>query len=660
MDRRTFLRTSLGAGALAALAPRPSAALPLAPGQDAGDSPFRHGVASGDPFPDSVVLWTRLTLPAAAAAGDVAVRWVLAHDVDLTDVVATGETIATAARDHTVKIVPGGLAGYTTYYFAFEVDLGGTTWRSLTGRTRTSPAPGQAVDRLRFAVTSCANLGGGRIFNAYRLLCEKDVDAVFALGDYYYEYGGDELEPTLEITTLADYRVRHGFYKRDADLQRAHQLFPWIVAWDDHESANNSWFGGANNHSRDGTDPNETDGGTRPAQEPIDEGPWEQRKAWAQQAYDEWMPLRVTDPAVIYRRVPYGDLVDVLVLDTRLDGRDLQAEGLDGETGSVDAAVNDPDRAMLSDAQRSWFFDALTTSTARWRIVGNQVMMSQLRLVNLPQTLSDLLLLPTGDEPQLALVQSGGVIAATDLWDGYIAERERVFDHVKQQGVENVVVITGDIHTSWANDLYSDPLVDQVATAAGIADLHVGVEFVTPGITSSGFPPEVASILEPLIPTQNPGTRFAELTRKGYVVLDVTPDRVQADWWWVATVDERSDQEEHGASWVTRHGANPLVAASTPTRPRAGVAPDPSAALPGQDAGAGDPTTGSGGAPGGTGSPSAGPGTLPATGGPALPALGFAAGAAGVAATLARRRAVRGGSAAEVEAQPEVAEPHQT
>ncbi len=594
--------------------------LPPGPESLAAENPFRHGVASGDPHHDSVVLWTRVD----GVRGDVTLRWEVATDLAFRDVVASGTATAPAARDHTVRVVADGLAGFTTHWYRFAVEVGGITWRSLVGRTKTAPAPGQDPGRLRFGVTSCANLAGGKVFNAYRLLARRDLDAVFALGDYFYEYGANDVEPIHETYRLEDYRTRHAFYKRNADLQRAHQLHPWICIWDDHESSNNTWFGGANNHSRDGSDVNDQPNPDAGDLEPVDEGDWFQRKAWAQQAYDEWMPMRSTDPAVIYRRLAYGDLLDVLMVDTRLEGRDLQAvaQTSGGEQGSFDASINDPDRQMYSPAQRDWLLANLSASTATWRLIGNQVMMSQLKFTNaIPETLRQQL--PDAFQG-IDGVGSGGIISAPDLWDGYNAERNRLYDHIKAEGIENVVVITGDIHSSWANDLYTDPVVDQPIHVAGIEDRHVGVEFITPGITSGGFPPEAAPAFEADFRANNPNLRWMELTRNGYLVLDVDADRVQADWWFVATIDAVSDDEEYGASWATSTAANRLAEASAPTQDRPGAPgtppeqPEP-AEVPGPAAPS--PSTAA---------------PLPVTGG------GLAVGAAAVLGAVAlRRRAAR-------------------
>jgi alkaline phosphatase D len=292
LARRTFLGGAAAAVAGSAVLPSPASA------QDA--VAFLHGVASGDPLPDRVVLWTRVT-----STRDVPVTWLVAKDPQLQQVVVRGSTRAVAARDRTVKVDAGGLSPYTTYFYGFEAQ----GRRSPVGRTRTAPAPGQQLDRLRFAVATCAKYDSG-YFNAYARIAEADVDAVLHCGDYIYEGGQDAdaapgrlTSPETEVRTLAEYRQRHAHYKTDPDLQRMHAAHPMVATWDDHESSNDSWVDGAGNHDAE------------------TEGPWPTRKAVSQQAYDEWMPVRLPvpgDASRIYRRIGYGALVDVVVIDTRM------------------------------------------------------------------------------------------------------------------------------------------------------------------------------------------------------------------------------------------------------------------------------------------------------------------------------------------------------
>lgn len=546
MDRRTFLKTS-GITAAAAVPLLPVRALADATA-DRSLAPFVHGVASGDPLSGAVVLWTRITTARPAAA--IPVGWVVARDPELRDVARRGTTSARAERDHTVKVDVTGLAPSTTYYYAFTA-LGR---RSMTGRTKTAPAG--AADRLRFAVTSCSKYDQG-YFNAYARMAEADVDAVLHLGDYIYEEPNKDdapgerfIDPRTEIYTLQEYRRRHAQYRLDPDLQRVHQQHPFVVTWDDHESANNAWIGGANRH------------------DPAEHGPFEVRKAIAQRVYDEWMPIRLPragDPATIYRTLPYGELVDVVMIDTRLEGRSEQLPGRynDGELFSEDPAAADPARQMYSPVQRAFIERSLLTSKAAWKLVGNQVLVSQLKLQNVP------------DDVSLALASIGqtgvpteGVNLATDIWDGYEAERERLLGFLREDGVEDVVVLTGDIHTSWANDLTEDPFDLLTPPAA--------VELVTTSVTSSNFdeqfgsPPRTTSLaLERVIMTQNPSTKYVELDSNGWLLLDVTPERLQAEYLFVDTVAEPSDGLRLDATWQVLRGANRLSPGGAQTEARA-------------------------------------------------------------------------------------------
>lgn len=268
-------------------------------------TPFYHGVASGDPLPDAVIIWTRVT--PGEPMESIEVQWRVSRDTTFNNIVASGVFVTNEDRDYTVKVDVTGLEPNTWYYYEFSA----LERNSLIGRTKTAPVGG--VDQLRFATVSCSNYPAG-YFNAYQKIVDRnDVDAVLHLGDYLYEYGGSNILPNTDIVQLADYRIRHSVYKLDSMLRNAHQQYPWIVTWDDHESANNSWRGGAENHNT------------------STQGPWIDRKIASVRAYDEWMPIRMPDEEDqfrIYRKISYGDLADIFVLDTRLYDRDLQGGGI--------------------------------------------------------------------------------------------------------------------------------------------------------------------------------------------------------------------------------------------------------------------------------------------------------------------------------------------
>ena len=537
-DRRQFLQRAGLAGAGAMLLsgiPRP------APAVDDDLAPFHHGIASGDPRADRVLLWTRVTPHRTAP---INVRWTVARDPGLQQVVARGIATARPRNDWAVKVDATGLAPATWYFYAFEA-LG--RW-SPVGRTKTAPAPGSG-EHLRFGLVSCSNYEGG-FFNAYARLAERpDLDAILHVGDYVYEYGnggygdgpamGRPHQPPHEMVTLADYRLRHATYKRDPDLRRLHQLFPFVTTWDDHESANNSRRDSAENHQ-------------------PDEGSWEVRKAAAQRAYAEWMPIRTTDPARIYRTLPFGGLADLVVLDTRLEGRDDEA----GQLGAMivsGAEVDDPDRQLISPTQRQFLFDSLSGSSARWRILAQQVVLGQWAAGGLPRV-------EMPDTPAIKL-REGGNALNPDAWDGYTAERDRLFGHVRSNGIGNLVVLTGDVHSSWALDLVEDPFdprrYDPVSGAGAL-----GVEVVTPAVTSASlgetFGAPTAPVIEAAFRAANPHVKYVDVMEHGYVVLDVTADRVQADWFFVDTVAEPSDGERLGTSWQVLDGEQHLRPASGP------------------------------------------------------------------------------------------------
>jgi len=485
------------------------------PGEDANRSgarsslaPFYHGVASGDPLDDAVIIWTRVTTTDPTET----VKWRVATDTSMSNVVDSGIVVTSNAVDYTVKVDVTGLMPNTFYYYEFEAD----NVYSVIGRTKT--APRGDVDSLRFAVTSCASYAHG-YFNAYDRIKERnDVSAVLHLGDYYYEYGDGEYgsertyQPSNEIINLSDYRMRLSHYRLDASLMRLHQQYPFICIWDDHETANDSWFGGADNHD-------------------ASEGNWFNRKAEAIKAYYEWMPVRMPDPAVdtqrIYRKFRYGDLLELHMLDTRLQGRE--------EQGWANSTA--PGRTILGQNQFDWLCNNMDTSTAQWQIIGQQVMVAPL----------DINPIPLGQQ-----------YANSDQWDGYETERTNLYDSIFANNIENVVVLTGDIHTSWANDLPTSSY--NGSTGSGSA----GVEFVVTSVTSpsldaiAGLGSAAASIVQ----SQNDHMKYVDLTEKGYYILDVNKSRAQADWYYVDRVDQVSTNESYGTSWKTDDNSRHLSAAA--------------------------------------------------------------------------------------------------
>lgn len=524
-----------------------------------GENPFKHGIASGDPLSDRIILWTRVT-PSAGMAGDIPVVLTVADDPELKVNPSLIATTAVAARDYTVKHDAIGLMPGKTYYYRFSA-LG---FDSPLGRTRTAPVG--AVDRLRVAMVSCSNFPFG-FFNAYRFLAERaDLDVVLHLGDYIYEYADGEYgdlrpcEPPTEIITLEDYRVRHAQYKGDPDLQEAHRQHPWICVWDDHESTNNSRRDSAENH---------TEG-------PIEEGGegvWQVRKGWAQQAYDEWMPIRLPEPGNpnrIWRNFQFGELMDLWMLDTRLFDRDDEVSAI------TDAAIFDADRRLIGPEQRDWLLSGLSNSQATWKLIGQQVMFGQLKATPLPD-LPISLPLPG----PLAAISGAGindVFINGDQWDGYQAERNAIFDHLANNSINNTVVLTGDIHSSWVMDLVKDPdnlLQYNPLTGAG----SLAVEFVTTSITSPGFDivPGLTQLPELLMAIRlvNPHMKYIEGTRRGYVLLDITPQETVGEYWYVSTITERGGSESFAVGYATAEGSNRIEAfgRNAPKAPKDGASP---------------------------------------------------------------------------------------
>ncbi len=569
------------AASLVRLLPATPAAAALSVDEDL--VPFVHGVASFEPLPDAVLLWTRVQPPVGHDGSPIAVTWTAATDLGLTQHVRTGQALAHAGADWTVTVDLVGLAPATHHFFRFDA-LGAT---SLVGRTRTAPAPGVGDDHMRIGVVSCSNYEAG-YFNAYARLAERDdIDVVLHVGDYVYEYANgaytgarDTVEPRLhepatEMVTLADYRLRYASYRTDPDLRRLHQLFPMVHTWDDHESTNNSYRDGAQNHTE------------------ATEGPWEVRKQAMARACQEWLPKRlldVEDPLRIYRSFRYGSLADVIVMDTRIEGRDREVSAL-----LTSPSADDPDREMISGTQRQWLFEELSASAAAgssWRIIAQQVMMMQFNAGGLPRL--DLLA-GMGGQDSPSLVRQGGNAFNGDAWDGYTAERDRLYDHVLGSDIQDVVVLTGDIHTSWAADLTRDPYNPTVYDPTGLnpAVRNVGVEFVTPSVTSPNFdavalafperspadPAFLAAVnaLEVAILADNPHIRMAELTSHGYNVLDVTPQRVQSDWYFVEAVDRPAAGESWFRGWTVDRGEHVLRPAPAEAGDRPTVVATPAA-----------------------------------------------------------------------------------
>ena len=501
-------------------------------------APFYHGVASGDPLSDRVIIWTRVTPDALNQVvttnidvtgivtpfdSVISVSWQLATDTTFSSIVQQGSATTDSSVDYTVKIDVTGLQPNTWYYYRFTT--GGVN--SITGRTRTLPVGN--VDSLRFAVFSCSDYQKG-YFNVYNDIAKRnDLDAVIHLGDYYYEYSANSSNYNGDTTrrhplnhdafTLADYRLWHSQYKLDGDLRSIFQEYPWIQIWDDHEVANNSWSTGAQNHNE------------------STEGPYGDRKSASHKAYFEWLPIReesAGDDSIIHRNFKWGNLINLIMLDTRYEDRDSALGELIVDTT---AYITDTTRNMLGPAQLAWFKTELSDTGTQWKIIGNQVMIA-------PLTAS-------------AYILNG------DQWDGYPAERKRVFDYIMQQRIRDVVFITGDIHSSWANDLPHPDSTYNAVTHSG----SVATELVATSVTSSAGS---LAQFQSNIQTYNPHIRYVDLNLRGYLLLDINKQRTQGDFIHFNTITSRNYTAVDDQQWMNVNGNRFLSVAPTKLGTRMG------------------------------------------------------------------------------------------
>ena len=538
LSRRTLLKGATALAATTTFATLTPQAAHAAVAQAARSGVFGFGVASGDPTATEVLLWTRVTpvpdaVPGSGFGPPSRVVWELAADEQFTQVLQSGTVTTNADRDHTVKVVVGDLAPYPRYYYRFR-SRGAT---SPVGRTQTAPDEPGVTHALRLAFVSCSNYTGG-YFTAYRgLALRDDLDAVLHLGDYIYEYGNDpglpgvssgdrygpdaligvrDHRPAVETVSLEDYRVRHALYKSDPDQQEAHRRHPWIVIFDDHEITNDAYDVGAENHEQQ-DDPDTTYTGPGESPGVRAEGDFLARKARAFQAYREWMPIRDAstwqprphEGEQFFRRFSYGDLADLSVIDTR-QNRSQQVPALVG--GKLNPALVDPARELPERQQRDWLTSGLKGSTKTWHLIGNQTIFT--RVFRLPGAA----VLP-------------GQVFNPDQWDGYQADQRALLEAM-QASKADAVVLTGDFHSSWANDLPTD------YGAYRTAPNSVGVEFVCPSVTSDGFKEFLGSaaraqVVTKLFQQANPWVRFLDGIGHGFAVIDVTPERVQTDFFYI-------------------------------------------------------------------------------------------------------------------------------
>lgn len=534
IDRRSFMVTgTIGLGAFAIPGFAQTANVATARG-------FTHSVASGEPTADSVLLWTRYVPMTEESAR---LRAEISETADFTRIVSGGEQITGPWRDYTSKITVAGLKPGVRYYFRFVAPDGSF---SPVGRTKTLPV-GLAAS-FKVAVFSCSNMPFG-YFNAYAHAAERsDIDLAVHLGDYIYEYQNnvypsakDTVDgrlplPTTEIVQLADYRLRYASYRLDPALQKLHSLVPMIVQWDDHESANDSWEGGAQNHQKN-------------------EGDWGARRGAAMQAYREWMPIS-DEP---WKSYDIGTLATLFRTETRILGRTrppelapllFKPDPAKALAEFRDGTWQDPASTMMGLPQEDWLAHAMrksVTGGTKWQVVGFGTIMGKTQT---PLS-AESWLGPNAEPRAKAFMQAG--IAATkaglpfnfDAWDGYPAARARFLKSSQAMGA-NLVVISGDSHNAWAYDLAQD------GKAAG-------VEFAGHSVTSPGFEDALGadpSVVAKALVDTNPELKWCDTSRRGYMAMTITPATVRNDWIMVDTIKAPSIAASVGHSTTVLRGRN--------------------------------------------------------------------------------------------------------
>ncbi|MFW0982035.1 alkaline phosphatase D family protein [Vibrio parahaemolyticus] len=505
---------------------------------------FEHGVASGDPTQTQVIIWTRVT----TAASYVDVSWQVASDMEFSNVVQSGVFTTDTGRDFTVKVDVQNLNANSQYYYRFIVG----EMMSEVGQTQTLPEDG--VEKASMAVVSCANYPAG-YFHVYREILnqheQSPFDVVLHLGDYIYEYGaggyasedaaalGREPSKGTECITLDDYRKRYAQYRQDADLQALHAKLPMIAVWDDHELSNDTWKNGAENHQ-------------------DDEGSFIDRRAAAAAAWTEWLPVRENtfSNMLIYRQFSFGNLVNLMMLDTRLVGRDkpldyfsLSAPTMEAIGGLV-AQSRSVDRELLGTEQLAWLMKEFNTHDAKWNVLGQQVLMSRMELPSSVMTAMFQLFTSTEEKKTEALLAVNTAITGyladpsadpislpynLDAWDGYYVEREKVYQLAKASS-GNFVCLAGDTHNAWASELKD------------VSNNPIGVEFATSSVSSPGLEeylaldPVAIAQMEYTLPHLVSELQWADIKQRGFMRVTFTADAAQSTWYLVSTIKDKKYQ----------------------------------------------------------------------------------------------------------------------
>ncbi|ENV3690062.1 alkaline phosphatase [Vibrio parahaemolyticus] len=505
---------------------------------------FEHGVASGDPTQTQVIIWTRVT----TTASYVDVSWQVVSDMEFSNVVQSGVFTTDTGRDFTVKVDVQNLNANSQYYYRFIVG----EMMSEVGQTQTLPEDG--VEKASMAVVSCANYPAG-YFHVYREILnqheQSPFDVVLHLGDYIYEYGaggyasedaaalGREPSKGTECITLDDYRKRYAQYRQDADLQALHAKLPMIAVWDDHELANDTWKNGAENHQ-------------------DDEGSFIDRRAAAAAAWTEWLPVRENtfSNMLIYRQFSFGSLVNLMMLDTRLVGRDkpldyfsLSAPTMEAIGGLV-VQSRSADRELLGTEQLAWLMKEFNTHDAKWNVLGQQVLMSRMELPSSVMTAMFQLFTSTEEKKTEALLSVNTAITGyladpsadpislpynLDAWDGYYVEREKVYQLAKASS-GNFVCLAGDTHNAWASELKD------------VSNNPIGVEFATSSVSSPGLEeylaldPVAIAQMEYTLPHLVSELKWADIKQRGFMRVTFTAEAAQSTWYLVSTIKDKKYQ----------------------------------------------------------------------------------------------------------------------
>lgn len=504
---------------------------------------FEHGVASGDPTQTQVIIWTRVTTEASY----VDVSWQVSATEDFSSIEQSGTFATDTSRDFTVKVDVQNLNPNTQYYYRFMVGEAS----SIVGITQTLPEG--SVDKASMAVVSCANYPAG-YFNVYKEILEQhqkaSFDVVLHLGDYIYEYGaggyasedaaalGREPSKGTECITLDDYRKRYAQYRQDQDLQALHAALPMIAIWDDHELANDAWKEGAENHHNS-------------------EGSFNDRRAAAAAAWTEWLPVRENtfSNMLIYRQFAFGDLINLMMLDTRLVGRDqpLDYFSLDAPTmeaiGGLVAQSRSTERELLGTEQLAWLMNAFNQE-AKWNVLGQQVLMSRMELPSSVMLAMFQLFTATDEQKMDALLAVNNAIASyladpssdtvklpynLDAWDGYYVERERVYEVAKASS-GNFVCLAGDTHNAWTSELKD------------VSNNPVGVEFATSSVSSPGLEeylalePVAIAQMEYTLPNLVSELQWTDIKQRGFMRVTFTPEKAESTWYMLSTIKDRNYQ----------------------------------------------------------------------------------------------------------------------